>query len=113
MTKAERAAHIDRRLAELYPETPIPLRHEDPFTLLVAVVLNVIYVFNSFPIIWTLTEGGPANQTHIIVTYLYKMAIHDREFGQGYAMAILTFLFLLIFAVAYTMLYGREEVEKM
>ncbi len=81
--------------------------------LLVAVVLNVIYVFNSFPIIWTLTEGGPANQTHIIVTYLYKMAIHDREFGQGYAMAILTFLFLLIFAVAYTMLYGREEVEKM
>ena len=35
-----RAALIDRRLAELYPETPIPLDHTDAFTLLVAVLLS-------------------------------------------------------------------------
>jgi endonuclease III len=40
MTKAERAAFVDRRLAELYPETPVPLDHRDPYTLLVAVVLS-------------------------------------------------------------------------
>lgn len=40
MTKAERAAYIDRRLAELYPETPVPLDHRDPFTLVVAVLLS-------------------------------------------------------------------------
>jgi len=40
MTRAERAALIDRRLAELYPETPIPLAHKDAFTLLVAVLLS-------------------------------------------------------------------------
>ena len=40
MTKAERAAHIDRRLAGLYPETPMPLDHRDAFTLLVAVLLS-------------------------------------------------------------------------
>lgn len=39
-TPAERAAFIDRRLAELYPETPIPLSHRDPYTLLVAVLLS-------------------------------------------------------------------------
>ena len=39
-TRASRAAYIDRRLAELYPETPIPLQHGDAFTLLVAVVLS-------------------------------------------------------------------------
>lgn len=39
-SKAERAAWIDRRLAEIYPETPIPLDHKDPYTLLVAVVLS-------------------------------------------------------------------------
>jgi endonuclease-3 len=39
-SRALRAAQIDRRLAELYPETPIPLAHRDPFTLLVAVVLS-------------------------------------------------------------------------
>lgn len=40
MTKSERAAFIDRRLAELYPDPPIPLDHRDPFTLLVAVLLS-------------------------------------------------------------------------
>ena len=40
MNRQERAAYVSRRLDELYPETPIPLRHGDPFTLLVAVVLS-------------------------------------------------------------------------
>lgn len=40
MSLAERAAHIDQRLAELYPETPVPLDHTSPFTLLVAVLLS-------------------------------------------------------------------------
>ena len=35
-----KAADIQRILEELYPETPIPLRHEDAYTLLVAVVLS-------------------------------------------------------------------------
>jgi endonuclease-3 len=39
-TRPERAAFIDRRLAELYPETPVPLAHRDPYTLLIAVVLS-------------------------------------------------------------------------
>jgi endonuclease-3 len=36
----EKAARIERVLAALYPATPIPLAHEDPFQLLVAVVLS-------------------------------------------------------------------------
>lgn len=40
MTKQERADYIRTRLEELYPETPIPLDHRDPFTLLVAVLLS-------------------------------------------------------------------------
>lgn len=40
MTKLERAAIIQRRLAELYPNPPIPLDHRDAYTLLVAVLLS-------------------------------------------------------------------------
>lgn len=40
MTKAERAAHLDRRLDQLYPETPVPLDHIDAYTLLIAVLLS-------------------------------------------------------------------------
>ena len=40
MTSSERASFIDRRLAGLYPETPIPLNHKDAYTLLIAVLLS-------------------------------------------------------------------------
>ena len=40
MTRKEKARAISAILAELYPETPIPLDHSDPYTLLVAVLLS-------------------------------------------------------------------------
>ncbi len=40
MKKSERAALVQNRLAELYPDPPIPLDHSNPFTLLVAVLLS-------------------------------------------------------------------------
>ncbi|NUQ22814.1 MAG: endonuclease III [Saprospiraceae bacterium] len=40
MTMQEKAADIMQMLDELYPETPIPLSHQDPYTLLVAVLLS-------------------------------------------------------------------------
>lgn len=40
MNKQERAGIVHQRLDELYPQTPIPLDHVDPYTLLVAVVLS-------------------------------------------------------------------------
>ncbi|HNR54113.1 MAG TPA: endonuclease III [Flavobacteriales bacterium] len=40
MTRKEKAAFVAEKLAELYPRTSIPLDHEDPYTLLVAVVLS-------------------------------------------------------------------------
>ena len=40
MTKKEKVRFVIEKLEELYPEVPIPLDHNDPFTLLVAVVLS-------------------------------------------------------------------------
>lgn len=40
MTKKEKAGAIAKILDELYPDVPIPLRHHDPYTLLIAVVLS-------------------------------------------------------------------------
>ncbi|HBH05218.1 MAG TPA: endonuclease III [Flavobacteriales bacterium] len=40
MTKSEKVEFIIKKLEELYPEVPIPLHHEDPFTLLIAVLLS-------------------------------------------------------------------------
>lgn len=40
MNNRQKAKWISQKLEELYPETPIPLNHKDPFTLLVSVVLS-------------------------------------------------------------------------
>jgi len=40
MLRKERAAYIQNRLQQLYPETPIPLDHKDAYTLLIAVLLS-------------------------------------------------------------------------
>lgn len=40
MTKKEKVQYVIDTLEELYPETPVPLDHKDPYTLLVAVLLS-------------------------------------------------------------------------
>ena len=40
MTKKEKATYIIEELERLYPETPVPLDHKDPYTLLIAVLLS-------------------------------------------------------------------------
>lgn len=71
-------------------------------TLTVTTVLNVIYVFNSFPIIWVLTEGGPAYRTDILITFLYKKAFREGQSGPAAAIAVLTVVALLIFTLGFS-----------
>lgn len=69
-TRAMRTAYIDRRLAELYPETPVPLDHKDAFTLLVAVLLSAQCtdkrVNEVTPRLWALADN-PADMTKVPV----------------------------------------------
>ena len=64
-------------------------------SLTVATVLNIIYVFNSFPIIWTMTKGAPAHMTDTLVTYLYNLAFYNGKQGEAAAVSVIGFLILL------------------
>jgi multiple sugar transport system permease protein len=70
-------------------------------SLTVSTVLNIIYVFNSFPIIWTMTKGDPANHTDTLVTYLYKLAFYNGKQGEAAAVSVIGFLILLVCASIY------------
>ena len=70
-------------------------------SLTVATVLNIIYVFNSFPIVWTITKGDPANKTDTLVTYLYKLAFYNNKQGEAAAVSVIGFCILLVCATAY------------
>ena len=75
----------------------------------IAFVLNTIYVFNSFPIIWATTQGGPANQTDILVTYLYKLGFRLGRLGDAAAVSLIMFAILIVFTMIYVRLAMREE----
>jgi ABC-type glycerol-3-phosphate transport system permease component len=65
--------------------------------LLTSTVLNTIYVFNSFPIIWVITGKLPGDQTDTTVTFMYKIAFTYRlDVGEAAALAVINVVFLLI-----------------
>ena len=70
-------------------------------SLTVATVLNIIYVFNSFPIVWTMTKGDPASRTDTLVTYLYKLAFYNGKQGEAAAVSVIGFCILLVCASIY------------
>ena len=70
-------------------------------SLTVATVLNIIYVFNSFPIVFTITRGDPASRTDTLVTYLYKLAFYNGKQGEAAAVSVIGFLILLVCASVY------------
>lgn len=91
---------------QTFREITLPLMK--PF-LNISIVLNMIYVFNSFPIIWATTQGGPANSTDILVTYLYKLGFRFGKLGEASALSVMMFVLLLAFTVLYVSLAMRRE----
>lgn len=79
--------------------------------LTISTILNIIYVFNSFPIIWTMTKGDPASKTDTIVTYLYKLAFYNGKKGEAAAVSVIGFLILLVCSSIYMISVLRKEED--
>lgn len=103
------AARVDGASAwRTYRSVTLPLLRP---ALLIAVVLNVIYVFNSFPIIWIMTQGGPGHQTDTTATYVYKLAFRDDSVGESAAMSVLNVVALMIVVLLYVVFVNRRRVR--
>ena len=76
--------------------------------LAVSILLNVIFVFNSFPIIWVMTEGGPAGATDTLITLLYRKGFKFYDLGAAAAISGVVFLILLAFAILHTRIMWRN-----
>jgi ABC-type sugar transport system permease subunit len=80
--------------------------------ILIAAIINVINVFNSFPIIWAMTGGGPGHATDTTTTYMYKIAFYDQHVGESAAMAVVNFALVLVLVLIYLRVTRwREEVR--
>ncbi|MBN2050900.1 MAG: sugar ABC transporter permease [Spirochaetales bacterium] len=63
--------------------------------MLFVLITNTIFTFQAFGQIYTMTGGGPAKSTSVIVYYLYQRAFEARE--MGYASAVSWVIFIILF----------------
>jgi raffinose/stachyose/melibiose transport system permease protein len=80
-------------------------------TLRLTVYLSVLGSFQQFVLIWVMTEGGPANATHVLATYLYKFGIISWRLGLGSAIAVILFLITFSFSIIYQFLVLRRDYD--
>ncbi|SEP68850.1 carbohydrate ABC transporter membrane protein 1, CUT1 family [Devosia sp. YR412] len=64
-------------------------------------LLSLIATFNSFDIIYILTNGGPSGQTTTMIIDTYKTAMGSRKYGEGAARAVVICIFVSIFCLVY------------
>jgi multiple sugar transport system permease protein len=96
---------------QVYRRVTLPLLRP---SLLVAVVLNAIYVFNSFPIIWLITGKIPGYDTDTTITFMYKVAFGpgpQLDAGEAAALAVLNVLFLLVVVTVYLRHVTWDETD--
>lgn len=70
-------------------------------------LMSAIWTFNSFEVIWILTQGGPRGATTTLIVDTYKTAIGNYKFGEGAARAVVIVVLLGLFSLLYLYVLGK------
>jgi arabinogalactan oligomer / maltooligosaccharide transport system permease protein len=94
------AADIDGASAwQKFRNITVPLLRP---VMIPAITLGIIWTFNNINVVWLVTNGGePADQTHILVSYVYRAAFGLYRYGYAAALSMVMFVILLIFSLAF------------
>ncbi|MET9111669.1 carbohydrate ABC transporter permease [Streptomyces zhihengii] len=101
------AARVDGAgTAQTYWRITLPLLRP---AFLVGVVINLINVFNSFPVIWGMTRGGPDSDTATTTVFMYQLKSSD--IGESAAMSVVNFALVLVMVVLFLKVsrWNKEE----
>lgn len=79
--------------------------------IVLATLLRGVWEFNNVDLLYTLTNGGPADATTTLPLYVAKVAVNSKDFGYGSALTIAGFLILTFFTILYLRLarFGSED----
>lgn len=70
-------------------------------TIITTLLLRTIWIFNSFDLIVIVTEGGPANYSQTLPSYMYSQAFSSYDFGLAGAFGVLLMVVLSVYAVIF------------
>lgn len=79
-------------------------------TILAIITQGFILTFKAFELIYVMTNGGPADTTHIMATYSYKLTFELFQFGKGASAANVMFVILLVASLIYIRFISEDEV---
>lgn len=79
--------------------------------LKLGVIYLIIQAMNVFGLAWVMTEGGPSNHTETMLTYLYRKAFAESQYGYGTAIGVVVFILVLGIALTSIRAMKREVVE--
>lgn len=79
-----------------------------PVAVLVT-MLDVIWTFNVFAIIFLITGGGPFHSSDTLVSYAFQVAITNQKYGLGAAYGVVILLILVVFVTIYSRLLRANE----
>ena len=75
------------------------------------VLLRGIWMFNKFDLIYLLTGGGPLETTETLPVYTYISIFRMFDVGHGAAIAVISFLIMLVAMLVYLRIFDREGRE--
>ncbi|MEU6058940.1 sugar ABC transporter permease [Streptomyces sp. NPDC047097] len=75
--------------------------------LLVALVINLINVFNSFPVIWGMTQGGPDSDTATTTVFAYQLM--NTDIGESAAMSVVNFGLIVLLVLVFLKVSRFQE----
>lgn len=65
-----------------------------------AITLGTVWTFNNLNIVWLVSNAGePSDQTHILVSFVYKAAFNLYRYGYAAALSMVIFVLLLMFSL--------------
>ena len=77
-------------------------------TTLVVLAITAINALKAYDIIYAMTNGGPANRTQVLSTWMYFLTYNYNQVGLGTAIAVVLFSLTLIFAIPYIRFMTRK-----
>jgi multiple sugar transport system permease protein len=76
----------------------------------VSVILDFVWWFKHFTIVWLMTAGGPVNATKVVSIDIYRVAFTNFDFGRAAAMAVIVFLICLLVGIFYRR-FSRDDQD--
>lgn len=80
-------------------------------TLIVTIMLRTIWIFNNADIIYIMTNGGPANTSHTLASYMFTKAYSTLDFGYASALGVLFMIGMILYVGAFVKItkFNQED----